>query len=551
MVFFIFAKKETMKNIYLLFLSLCFSLILTGQNTVGTLQNDVAAYDGYTLLSPFTSTETYLLNNCGEVVHQWTSTFTPGVSTYLLENGNLLRTGKIPNATFQFGGVGGKLELFDWDGNLIWEYTYSTSTHSQHHDIYPLSNGNILILAVETIPFDEAIQAGRDTDLIDDGVIFNEKIVEIEPVGTNQANIVWEWNIKDHLVQDFDATKDNYGVVADNPQLLDFNYVNTDHPVANWLHVNSIQYNETLDQIILSTRILSEVYIIDHSTTTAEAASHSGGLYGKGGDLLYRWGNPEAYDHGTSNDRTLFGQHYPHWIADGLTDAGKIMIFNNGGERGYSSIDLINPPQSTPGNYIYDAINGYAPAIAEWIYTTPVNTDFFSAIISSAQRLPNGNTLICDGDSGYFFEIDPSENIVWEYVNPDSSTGYVNQGDTPSFNLVFRAFKFPLDYPAFIGKNLTPGDPLETNPDLSDCNLLNVSENNRSITSIYPNPSKDIIFINSEKQTIKIELYNISGQKLSENKNSNSININYLPAGIYLIKIYSNEGISTKRVVKE
>ena len=546
-------KQYAMKKNYLLLILLCFGFNLYSQNTVGTILNDADAYNGYTLLSPFTSNETYLINNCGEVVHQWTSTYTPGVSTYLLENGNLLKTGKIPNATFQFGGVGGKLELFDWDGNLIWEYTYSTNNYTQHHDIYPLPNGNILILASELIPFDEAIQAGRDTDLIDDGVVFNEKIIEIEPVGTNLANIVWEWNIKDHLVQDFDVTKDNYGVIADNPQLLDFNYVNTDHPVANWLHVNSIQYNETLDQIILSTRILSEVYIIDHSTTTIEAASHSGGLYGKGGDLLYRWGNPEAYDHGTSSDQTLFGQHYPHWIADGLTDAGKIMIFNNGGERGYSSVDLINPPQSTPGNYIYDATNGYAPTIAEWIYTTPVDTDFFSAIISSAQRLPNGNTLICDGDSGYFFEIDPNENIVWEYVNPDSSTGPINQGDTPSFNLVFRALKFPLDFPAFIGKDLTPTDPIETNPDLSDCNLLSVSENSmlESSISIYPNPSKSKVFVNSEKDITKIELYSISGQKLIENKKSNTINMNDLSIGIYLIKIYSTEGSITKRIIKE
>ena len=553
MVFLFLLKQYAMKKNYLLLILLCFGFNLYSQNTVGTILNDADAYNGYTLLSPFTSNETYLINNCGEVVHQWTSTYTPGVSTYLLENGNLLKTGKIPNATFQFGGVGGKLELFDWDGNLIWEYTYSTNNYTQHHDIYPLPNGNILILASELIPFDEAIQAGRDTDLIDDGVVFNEKIIEIEPVGTNLANIVWEWNIKDHLVQDFDVTKDNYGVIADNPQLLDFNYVNTDHPVANWLHVNSIQYNETLDQIILSTRILSEVYIIDHSTTTIEAASHSGGLYGKGGDLLYRWGNPEAYDHGTSSDQTLFGQHYPHWIADGLTDAGKIMIFNNGGERGYSSVDLINPPQSTPGNYIYDATNGYAPTIAEWIYTTPVDTDFFSAIISSAQRLPNGNTLICDGDSGYFFEIDPSENIVWEYVNPDSSTGPINQGDTPSFNLVFRALKFPLDFPAFIGKDLTPTDPIETNPDLSDCNLLSVSENSmlESSISIYPNPSKSKVFVNSEKDITKIELYSISGQKLIENKKSNTININDLSIGIYLIKIYSTEGSITKRIIKE
>ena len=75
---------------------------MLGQNTVGTLRNDLGSYDAYTLLSPINSTETYLLNNCGQVVHQWTSTYTPGASVYLLENGNLLRTGKIANNHYQY-----------------------------------------------------------------------------------------------------------------------------------------------------------------------------------------------------------------------------------------------------------------------------------------------------------------------------------------------------------------------------------------------------------------------------------------------------------------
>ena len=290
---------------------------MLGQNTVGTLRNDLGSYDAYTLLSPINSTETYLLNNCGQVVHQWTSTYTPGASVYLLENGNLLRTGKIANNNFQFGGVGGKIELFDWDNNLIWEYTYTDSTYTQHHDIYPLPNGNILMIVATVMTEAEALQAGRNPANLTQGEVFNEQILEIQPFGTNQANVVWEWNIKDHLVQDFDATKDNFGVVADNPNRLDFNYINATNATANWLHCNSLQYNPALDQLVLSSRIMSEIYIIDHSTTTAEAATSTGGTYGKGGDFLYRWGNKAAYDKGTSSNQTLFGQHYPHWIADG------------------------------------------------------------------------------------------------------------------------------------------------------------------------------------------------------------------------------------------
>ncbi|PHR74152.1 MAG: hypothetical protein COA67_01955 [Lutibacter sp.] len=295
------------------FLPIFFTIFIFSQSsfsqTVGVLRNDSGSYNGYTILAPVRSTETYLINNCGQVVNQWSSAYTTGASVYLLENGNLLRTCKIDNADISFGGVGGRIELYDWDSNLIWEYNYSSPTFSQHHDIFPLNNGNILMLAVTTMDMNEAIQSGRDPSKLEDGKLYNEQIVELEPIGSNQANIVWEWNIKDHLIQDFDASKDNFGVIADNPQLLNINFLMTSTTDANWLHVNSIQYNEDLDQIVLSTRHLSEIYIIDHSTTTAEAATDSGGTYGKGGDLLYRWGNKEAYNKGTSTDRTLYAQH--------------------------------------------------------------------------------------------------------------------------------------------------------------------------------------------------------------------------------------------------
>ena len=520
--------------------------------TIGVLRNNAGSYNGYTLFAPITSTQTYLINNCGQVVHEWTSTFTPGASVYLLENGNLLRTGKIANADIQFGGVGGKIELFDWDNNLLWEYTYSTTEVSQHHDIYPLPNGNILMLAVTTMTQAEAIQAGRNPANLEDGKLFNEQILELEPVGTDQANIIWEWNINDHLIQDFDNTKDNFGVVADNEQLLDINYLNSDKSPANWLHINSIQYNAALNQIVMSTRILSEIYIIDHSTTTAEAATNSGGTYGKGGDLLYRWGNMEAYDHGDTNDRTLFGQHYPHWIPDGLTDAGKLLIYNNGGDRVYSTVEIINPPVSAPGVYSYDSNDGYLPVTAEWNYTDPVDPlNFFSAILSSGQRLPNGNTLICDGDSGYFFEIDSNGDIVWEYINPDSTNGILTQGDTPSFNLVFRALRFDETYAAFDGRDLTPGDPIELNFDISGCSLSVDQVDISDSFNLYPNPTTGIVQINTNLIIDLVEVYDVYGKLIKTEKNNQHIDIGELATGIYIAKIHSGNNIGIKKIIKK
>jgi hypothetical protein len=545
-VFFILPNMKT--RLYLISILLTFSVY--GQNTIGTLKNDPGSFNGYTLLYPANSNNTYLINNCGELVHQWTSTFTPAASAYLLDNGNLLRTGKIANADITFGGVGGKIELFDWDNNLLWEYTYSSSTVSQHHDIFPLPNGNILMLAVSTMTEAEAIQAGRDPLMLSQGKLFNEQILELEPVGTNQANVVWEWNIKDHLIQDIDASKDNFGVVAENPQLLDINFLNNANPVANWLHINSIQYHETLDQIVMSSRILSEIYIIDHSTTTAQAATNSGGTYGKGGDFLYRWGNLAAYDKGTNDDRTLFSQHYPHWIPEGLTDSGKLMIFNNGNSRGYSSVDIINPLTSAPGVYIYDDTNGYGPALPEWTYTAPTPSDLFSSVMSSGQRLPNGNTLICDGDSGYFFEIDTNGTIVWEYVNPVDAGGILTQGDTPSLNNTFRAKKFTEDYPAFFGRDLTPGDPIELNPDLSECNILNTSEYVFQAISIHPNPSSNFLNITTNNLIDKVEFYDMIGKLVLITKETNTIDIGHLSDGLYLARIYSGNQSVTKKIIK-
>ncbi|MFD2551818.1 aryl-sulfate sulfotransferase [Bizionia sediminis] len=527
-------------------------MISIGQNTVGAITNTTESFNALTLLAPLTSTETYLINNCGEVINQWSSNYVPSAAVYLLENGNLLRTAKIPNPNIAFGGVGGKIELFDWDNNLLWEYTYSTPTESLNHDIYPLPNGNILVLAVTTLNRQEAIQAGRNPALLSDNKLFNPQIRELEPVGTNQANIVWEWNLKDHLIQDFDSSKDNFGVVANNPQRLNINYLNNNNPEANWMHINSIQYNAQLQQIVFSSRRLSEIYIIDHSTTTEEAAGSTGGIYGRGGDFLYRWGNPAAYNKGTDADQKLFSQHFPHWIPDGFTDANKLIVFNNGNRRGFSSVDIINPVQTSPGVYAYNETIGYLPEIPDWIYQDPMPSNFFSAILSSGQRLPNGNTLICDGDSGYFFEINPNKEIVWEYINPDTSTGIVSQGNVPTAsNNVFRATKYALNYPAFIGHDLTPGLPVELNPDLSNCTLLGTPHFVENKPAVYPNPTSGVVHIKSDNPIKNLQVYNAYGKLVATKTNSNRLNLESFASGLYIINITTKKGTFQQKIIKQ
>lgn len=439
-------------------------------NTIGVTTSEKGVYDGYTLFTPSKSKVTYLINNCGQLINQWTSNYFSGKSVYLLEDGSILRSGEILNPNIKIGGIGGVIELFDWNNNLIWSYEYTSDQFSHHHDAIPMENGNILLLVATRKTGTESIAIGRDPTSMGTNELYNEQIIEIERVGNNDINIVWEWNIWDHLIQDFDLTKANFGVISENPQLLDINFVGRSGDKADWLHANSIQYNEQLDEIIMSFQGTSEIMIIDHSTTTAEAASHSGGDKGKGGDILYRWGNPEAYKLGTENDRTLYGQHYPHWIPNNYSDGGKILIFNNGLDRTdgeYSVVNIIAPLKDISGNYIFNSGLPFEPMQAEWEYKDVGN--FFSEIISSAQRLPNGNTLICEGQLGHFFEINENGQIVWEYINPDSGSGILSQGDEGLDIAVFRAFKYSKDYPAFDNKDLTAGNPIELNSNIGNC----------------------------------------------------------------------------------
>ena len=493
-----------MKNI--IFVLIFYPIFFFGQNqTVGLFQYDTGSFDGYTLFSP--NKTTYLIDNCGRVVHSWQSTYNTGKSVYLLEDGSLLRTCYITNSIFSGGGSGGRIEKKDWNNNLLWSYNFSNNTYYQHHDIQPMPNGNILVLCWEFKSSFEAIVSGRDPSSIIDNELWPSYIIEIEPQGSNGLNIVWEWHLWDHLVQDFDPSKSNYGFVANHPELLNINFYKG-LGKKDWLHCNSIDYNEDLDQIVISSRALNEFYIIDHSTTTIEAATHLGGNSGKGGDILYRWGNPQAYNTGTFLDQQLFGQHNVHWIDNNLKDGGKLMLFNNGQGRGFSSIDILAPPTDGNGDYFLTN-NTFDPSIAEWSYTNQNPTDFYASYISGAQRLPNGNTLICDGANGNFFEIDSTNTQVWRYINPIVNGVPFTQGDyiptttNGSANSTFRCTRYSPYYSAFNNVNLNPGDFIELNPFQSNCQML-------SEVAEHPiaNQGRSLLYITDILGRKTIDLYN-------------------------------------------
>ena len=455
----------------------------------GLSVNDSRAYQGYSLVAPMNSTTTYLIDMDGQVVNRWKSDFTPALSAYLLENGHLLRPGAQRGGSIGGAGAGGRVQEFSWDGELLWDFSLSTERNLPHHDICPMPNGNVLMIVWDKKTTEEAIAAGRIPGTVQ-GQFLPDCILEVRPTGKTSGEVVWEWHAWDHLIQEVDETKPNYGEVSEHPELIDVNFgthvmasmISDPEQLAklrslgyvgggrqgpggpdgnrgpgsdsggdrqsdgsrqrdggrggrgpggppmgpDWMHTNSVAYHPKLDQIMLSIHEFSEIWIIDHSTTTEEAASHKGGRYGMGGDLLYRWGNPRAYRNGANADQRLFAQHCAYWIAEGLPGAGHMLVFNNGHGRQdgtYSSADEVVLPVDEDGRYHREEYLAFGPDCAQWSYSEPEGGSFFSGNISGVQRLPNGNTFICSGAQGMLFEVTAEKEVVWKYSVPSHGHG--------------------------------------------------------------------------------------------------------------------------------
>ncbi|MEP0813752.1 MAG: PKD domain-containing protein [bacterium] len=418
---------------------------LTVSNNIGSFSYDFTlkviplGSEGFTLFSPMNDNKTYLIDMDGNVVHDWTADYYPGAAVELSADGYMYRLCNINNPTFNGGGSAGRIEKRDWDGNLVWYYELSSSTQCCHHDFELMPNGNILLIVWNLYTRDEAIEHGRNPSYTSMRGFWADSIAEIEPVGTSGGEIVWEWYVWDHLIQDYDDTKNNFGDPAEHPELIDIN-LSPGSPL-DWTHVNAVAYNEDLDQIVISPHSISEIWVIDHSTTTEEAAGHTGGRYGRGGDLIYRWGNPASYKKGAAEDHKLFYQHDPYWIPDGLEGEGDILILNNqpGSFDGqpYSSVVQITTPLNPDGSY-YMTDGFYGPSEPTWEFISDPPNLFYSQLMSSAQRLPGGNTLVTSSLQRWLFEATMDGEIVWEYDNqfPSGSPGFI-----------FKAFRYTPDFP--------------------------------------------------------------------------------------------------------
>lgn len=422
----------------LIFLGMCLSP-LSSMRVERKSNEQSQMLTGQILFAPMYGMTTYLIDYTGQVNHTWESIFFPGEAVYWLGDGTILRT--IKTKEFGIGGSGGGIQKMRWDGTITWDYRYDTDGDLTHHDIEVLPNGNVLMIAWETKTTEEAISEGRDPNTIIGETLMPLHIIEVKQTGQTTGSIVWEWHVWDHLIQEYDSAKANYGNVDQHPELIDINYGGA-LVKSDWLHANSIDYHQDFDQILLSIRNFNEIWVIDHSTTTQQAAGHTGGNSGKGGDLLYRWGNPAAYKRGTSADQKLFSQHDASWIQEGYPGAGNILFFNNGVDRPlgtYSSVDEIVPPVDENGIYSLAQGSSYGPENLYWTYVGKPPSSFYSQGISGAERLKTGDTLICNGVEGRFFEVTPDGTIVWEYQNPYPA---------PLMNQVFKIQYIPPEEPS-------------------------------------------------------------------------------------------------------
>lgn len=364
--------------------------------------NNNLTEDSYVLVNDPGNDRVYVMDkSTARIVFEWDLEYNLGNDAELMSDGNLLVSFAAEDPAFSFGGFGGKLAIIRPDGSTLWEYDYDTESQLAHHDVEMLPNGNVLFIAWEKKEGDVLASSGYNGE---EDALYVETVIEINPFNDE---IVWKWSSWDHLVQDFDEQVNNFGVISHNPQKIDINYrdplIKEISFNGDIMHANGLEYDPVKDIIYLSVNYFSEVWVIDHSTSTDEASTDLGGKYGKGGDLLYRFGNPSAYKNSVGT-RTFFSNHSPN-LVDGTNN---MLIYING--------NLNDIAQSTvyelliPNNFdMMPNSNNELPVI--WSFT---DKDLFSPKVSSAYRLKNGNTLITEGTYG-FWEVTKTKEVVWKF----------------------------------------------------------------------------------------------------------------------------------------
>ena len=394
-----------------------------------TLYKPNMCYNGYTLL--WRGSKVKLIDMNGRTVHEWQ--VKDQEFRYVTPRAKLLRNGNVVTLVHDNQGMMsqvGKIVEYDWDNNLVWEYIpEGCIPHKRflgpHHDFFRKPNGNTLVVCREAVP-SEYMKKVRHP-LYQNITFYGDAILEVNP----DCSVVWEWHGYEHL------DLNQYRLIASSDWFAG-SYNNTD---CDWMHVNTVQslpenkwYDNGDDRfkpgsVMISPRMLDTVYLIDRDSKKV--------VWSYSGD--YRGG--------------LSGQHEPYMLEKGLPGEGNILIFDNGASPWK---DLAHCSCS----YVLE-VN---PVTKEIVWKYENGEQFHSRFTSSAQRLPNGNTLICESAGNRIFEVTRKrlgatqrvrEDIVWEYVEGTS-----------------RAYRYAYDYCAQTqasGKpkevSVTPPPDMKVEPD--------------------------------------------------------------------------------------
>lgn len=420
---------------------------------IGGCSPDGNNNDSFVLYAPVLSTQTYLLDSSYNVVFEWGSEYFAGQSAFLLEDASIIRAGSINNVdpdnrfvkgytdrgntTFQIGGI---VERISKDGDVIWSFEHYSDEFAPHHVVTVMPNGNLLMPMWRYYTEKESIELGRNPIRVGEGGLWIDSIVEVKLTGSDSFEIVWEWNSADHLIQNFDPEKANFGEPSENLGRIDINYGSGLNVPEDFMHVNSAFYIEELDQIVFTSFHYSELWVIDHSTTTEEAAGSTGGRYGRGGELLYRWGNPYAFGRDDVDAFLLSAVHDPKWVVE----EGRFIMYDNnitdptrGLEGGNSMVVEIELPILPDGSYELGPDGVYGPSDPVEVSDLGVE----ASSVGTAQRLLDGRTLSCDCTNSLAIWLD-TDGMVTE-TEDLFETAMVDSDNDQVFRLVSYTRKYP------------------------------------------------------------------------------------------------------------
>lgn len=412
-----------------------------------TIYNPEKAWSGYTIL-PVEGVGAVLIDMSGKEVQHWKGL--RGFPNKILPGGHVIGSTGERNGKY---GMQDMLDLVqvDWDGNIVWKFNQLEYIEDQgetpqwmarqHHDYQREGNpvgyyvpgqnplvdeGNTLILCHENVI----------NKKISEKLLLDDKIIEV----TWDGKIVWEWNANEHF------SELGFDEAAKNILYRDPNMRPAGGGMGDWLHINSMStlgQNKWYDSgderfhpdnIIWDSREANIMAIIDKKT----------------GKIVWRLGPNFDTSEELKKLGWIIGQHHVHLIPKGLPGEGNILIFDNGGWAGYGLPNPNSPTGRQNARRDYSRVLEIDPITLEivWQYTPneagfvfPVDSSrFYSPFVSSAQRLPNGNTLITEGSDGRVFEVTPYYEIVWEYINPYKGSESFN------LNMIYRAYRVPYEW---------------------------------------------------------------------------------------------------------